>query len=242
MNSGKPSKRTMRAELGARDRRIIDDVIRLRLLTNESVQATHLPTSSLNATTKVTARLTKQGWLKPYEFIDRCQYFVAGAKAVKVFGIPASRVRPYGPQALATHLAMLDFVTRTTPKLQIMTEPEIASLVACKAEMNRGLPHAVEAGATFDVLRLIRVDLGGTPAHLVSKLNADIRSRVSNSQYASLVATKRLVLVTLTATDTKKALIETVIRKKSWPTGLRFYVFVTPVLCQLLGGLQSNGR
>lgn len=243
MNSGKQtSKRAMSAELGARDRRILDEVIRLRLLTNDSVRTTHLPTSSLNAASKVTARLTKQGWLKSYEFIDRCQYFVAGPKAVRAFGIPASRVRPFGPQALATHLAMLDFVTRFMPKLRIMTEREIALLVSSAAEMNRGIPHAVEAGAAIDVLRLVRVDLGGTPAHLVSKLNSDIRSRVSNSQYANLVATKRLMLVTLTATDTKKSLIESVIRKKSWPTGLRFHVFVTPILCQLLGGVQSHGR
>lgn len=241
MNSGKRiSKRQLKGELGARDRRIIDEVIRLRALTNESVRARFLPTSGLNATTKVTARLVKRGWLNSFEFIERCQYFVAGPKTVQTFGIPTSRVRPLGPQALATHLAMLDFVSRSTPRLRVMTEREIGLFVASEAETNRGIPHAIEMDDPSAMLRLIRVDLGGTPAHLVSKLNADIRSRVSNSQYASLVAAKKLVLVTLTATDTKKSLIESTIRKKSWPNGLRFSVFVTPVLCQLLGGFKSN--
>ena len=189
----------------------------------------------------MTARLAKQGWLNAYEFVDRCQYFVAGPKTVQTFGIPTSRVRPLGPQALATHLAMLDFVSRSTPRLRVMTDQEIALLVLSEAETNRGIPHAVEVANSTQMLRLIRVDLGGTPAHIVSKLNADIRSRVGNSQYASLVAAKKLVLVTLTATDSKKSLIETTIRKKTWPNGLRFSVFVTPVLCQLLGGLKSNG-
>lgn len=242
MNSGKRiQKRQLRADLGARDRRIIDEVIRLRVLTNESVRALFLPTSGLNAATKVTARLAKQGWLNPFEFIDRCQYFVAGQKTVQTFGIPTSRVRPLGPQALASHLAMLDFVSRSTPRLRVMTEREIALLVSNEVETNRGIPHAVEMTGSSQMLRLVRVDLGGTPAHLVSKLNSDIRSRVANSQYASLVAGKKLVLVTLTATETKKSLIETTIRKKSWPSGLRFSVFVAPVLCQLLGGLKSNG-
>ncbi len=241
MNSGKRTpRRKLRAELGARDRRIMDEVIRLRVLTNEAVRALFMPTSSLNAATKVTARLAKQGWLNSFEYIDRCQYFVAGLKTVQTFGIPTSRVRPLGPQALATHLAMLDFVSRSTPRLRVMTEREIAEFVASEAETNRGIPHAVEVADPSEMLRLVRVDLGGTPAHLVSKLNADIRSRVSNSQYASLVAAKKLVLVTLTATDTKKSLIESTIRKKSWPTGLRFSVFVTPVLCHLLGGFKSN--
>ncbi|WP_345327672.1 hypothetical protein [Novipirellula rosea] len=123
-----------------------------------------------------------------------------------------------------------------------MTEQEIASLVSSDAETNRGIPHAVEMADSSGMLRLVRVDLGGTPAHLVSKLNADIRSRVGNSQYANLVAAKKLVLVTLTPTETKKSLIETTIRKKSWPNGLRFSVFVTPVLCQLLGGVKTYGR
>ena len=243
MNSGKRiPQRRLRAELGARDRRIIDEVSRLRVLTNETVRALFLPTSSLNAASKITARLAKQGWLNSFEFVDRCQYFVAGPKTVQAFGIPTSRVRPLGPQALVTHLAMLEFVSRSTPRLQVMTDQEIALLVLSEAETNRGIPHAVEVANSTQMLRLIRVDLGGTPAHLVSKLNADIRSRVGNSQYASLVAAKKLVLVTLTATDSKKSLIETTIRKKSWPNGLRFSVFVTPVLCQLLGGLKSNGR
>jgi len=243
MNSGKQSpKRQLRADLGARDRRIIDELIRLRALSNESVRARFMPTSSLNAATKVTARLAKQGWLNPFVFIDRCQYFVAGPKTVQTFGLPTSRVRPLGPQALATRLAMLDFVSRSMPRLQVMTEREIAMLVSSGAEISRGIPHAVETDVPSEMLRLIRVDLGGTPAHLVAKLSADIRSRVSNSHYASMVAAKKLVLVTLTATDTKKSLIETTIRKKSWPTGLRFSVFVTPVLCQLFGGFKSNVR
>ena len=241
MNSGnRISKRRLRAQLGARDRRIIDEVLRLRVLSNEAVHALFLPKSSLNATTKVTARLVKQGWLNAYEFIDRCQYFVAGPKTVQSFGVPTSRVRPLGPQALATHLAMLDFVSRSIPRLQVMTDREIALLVASEAESNRGIPHAVELADSTKMLRLVRVDLGGTPAHLVSKLNADIRSRVSNSQYANLIAAKKLVLVTLAPTETKKSLIETTIRRKSWPNGLRFSVFVTPVLCQLLGGFKSN--
>lgn len=243
MNSGNVTRRKRElSELGSRDRQIVNEVIRTRVLTNEAVHAMHFPEASLNATSKVTARLKKQGWLKSFAFVNRSQYFVAGVRTIRLFGLPASRIRPLGPQALAMQLALLDFVARSTPQLRVLTEHEVESLIASPAAYHRGIPHVIEPGQVSGIVRIVRVDLGGSPAHVVSKLQVDIRSRVSNSQYANLVSAKKLVLATLTATDTKKSLIEDVIRKKSWPDGLRFTVFVTPVLCQLLGGLKSNGH
>lgn len=236
MNSGSQSStRRGSAELGARDRRILDDMIRLRLLTNEAVQRRHMSEAKMNGAVKVTSRLVKSGWLNAYPFAGRRQYFVTGSMAVRAFGLPVSRTRPLGPQSLATHLSVVEYFTTVGPKLRSLSSTEIAERIVRSDNEQRSLVHAMEGEAANGPLQLIRVDLGGTPAHIAKKLNSDVSVRVGNSVYASLISQRLLIFVVLTPTESKKACIESAIRRRPWPTGLRFSVCVTPVLSSLLG-------
>ena len=174
MNSGSQTNaRLTRKELGARDRKIIDTVIRLRILTNDAVEQLFLSEANANATIKVTCRLVKSGWLKSSELVGRRQYFLPGLKTIRSFGLPACRSRPLGPQALATQLALVEYVTTTRPTLRVLTENEIIALVANATKQQRALQHALEYGIEEGPMRLLRVDLGGSPVHVAKKLEAD---------------------------------------------------------------------
>jgi hypothetical protein len=237
MNSGNQSNlRKLHQELGARDRRIMDDVIRFRLMTNEAIQRLHLSNAKTNATTKVTSRLVKQGWLVGYQYAAMSQYFVPGTKAIRTFGLPASRSRVLGPQALATYLAIIEYVLFAPDRLRIMTDAELITLLADNSKEYRTLSHAVEQVPVDGSIKIIRVDLGGAPSHIAKKLNADVQKRIAHLTYASLIANRKLVFVVLTPSPTKKIGIETAIRKRVWPNGIRFSVNVTPILYTLLGG------
>ncbi len=237
MNSGSQTKaRLTRKELGARDRKIIDTVIRLRILTNDAVEQLFLSEANANATIKVTGRLVKSGWLKSSELVGRRQYFLPGVKTIRSFGLPACRSRPLGPQALATQLALVEYVATTRPTLRILTENEIIALVANATKQQRALQHALENGTEEGPMRLLRVDLGGSPVHVAKKLETDIRIRVGHPYYSNMLAQRRLIVVVLTTTDLKKTLVETAIAKRKWPKGVRFNVTVVPILGSLLGG------
>jgi hypothetical protein len=236
MNSGSrgnPSPKSK--DLGARDRRILNDVVRSRVVTNESIRQAHLPESSANATTKVTSRLVKCGWLKPFEFQERRQYFVAGPRLIKLFGLPVNRGRPLGPQALAIQLSILEFCNTLKPALRLMLDKEMTLMLGSLTNKQMATPHAVEAGNVQGPLRIIRVDLGGTPTHVAKKLAMDIKIRESQPSYAKLLTQRSLILVVLTSTDTKKAFIEDAIRKRKWPAGIRINVIVVPCLISLIG-------
>lgn len=236
MNSGKPkSSRSSRKTLGSRDRRILDDAIRFRLLTNEAIHRLHLPSVQPNAITKVTARLVKQEWLVAHQFAAKTQYFVPGTKAIRSFGLPASRSRVLGPQALATYLAIIEYAMSASDHLRILTDSELSHLLNDESKGYRSLMHAVEQVPVDGLIRVIRVDLGGSPSHIAQKLNSDIQKRISHLWYASLLAHRKLIFVVLTPSPSKKTAIETAIRKRVWPNGIRFSVHVTPILCTLVG-------
>ena len=235
MSSG--NKNTGRRELGSRDRKIIDAVVRLRVLTNDSVQQLFLSEAKANATIKVTSRLVKTGWLKTCELAGRRQYYVPGVKAVRTLGLPASRSRSLGPQALATQLTLLDFVTLTLPRLRVLTDKEINAVVTDATKQQRAMPLAMEIETLDGPVRLIRVDLGGSPVHVAKKLETDLRIRSAHPYFSGLIVQRRLIMVVLTSTETKKSLIEAAIAKRKWPKGLRFNLTVVRVLSSLLGGV-----
>ncbi len=239
MNSGSRGNAPAKSkDLGKRDRRILNDIIRFRVVTNESILQSHLPEAKSNATVKVTGRLVKCGWLKPFEFLGRKQYFVAGTRLIRLFGLPANRGRPLGPQSLAIQLSILEFCYLAKPILRLMLDKELTAMLGELTKKQRVTPHAVEVGNAQGPLRLIRVDLGGSPTHVSKKLASDIGVRESQRAYAKLLADRSLILVVLTSTDTKKAFIEDAIRKREWPGGLRINVVVIPCLSSLIGARQ----
>lgn len=236
MNSGKNRNEfTTKSEKASRDYRIFDDVIRFRLTTNEAIAKSHLAKAKSNATVKITRRLARNGWLQSYAFDGRRLYFVAGTRLIQQFGLPINRCQPLGPQSLATQLSLLEYCFSQRPSLQLLVEKEIDSILGKTSKEQRSLPLAIEPESKNTPLRLIRVDLGGTPAHVAKKLASDVRIRESHDVYAQLIAARNLIIVIITSTDAKKSFIEDAIRKRKWPAGLRFNVAIVRCLSNLLG-------
>ncbi|WP_146601500.1 hypothetical protein [Novipirellula aureliae] len=151
--------------------------------------------------------------------------------------MPVSRSRPLGPQSLATRIAMLDYIVTTKPRLRLLVDKEINTLIAGATTQHRAMPHLVELGNPDCPIRLVRIDLGGAPSHVAKKLGDDVRKRQSHSAYSKLIAKSNLMLVVVTATPTKKKLIEAEIVKRTWPKGIRFSVTVVSSLSAYLGAL-----
>ena len=95
-------------------------------------------------------------------------------------------------------------------------------------------PQVVETAEQVSTLRLIRVDLGGTPEHVAKKCLHDVTVRQAKPDFNQLVANSRFVLVVLTPTDSKQEQVKKSISKWKWPNGMRFQVFVVPELVQFL--------
>ncbi len=235
MNSGDPTPRLVRRQLGARDRSILEDVIRFRALTNELIQLLHMPEHKINAVVKVTGRLTKAGWLANHALIGRQQYFVVGSRTIMQFGLPSSRSMALGPQALSSWLSIANFCANSKPRLSILDRSDFEQEYSWIPERSRSGVYAWGTANTEGELRHIRVDLGGTPEHVARKCNRDSRVHVNISGFADLVAQCRFVSVVLTSSRSKKLLIESALKKLAWPENTRFQVAVTSELFQLLG-------
>ncbi len=223
-----------RAELGKRDRHIIGDVVRYRLTTNEFIHQRYMSHAQPNAVVKVTGRLVRQGWLAAYPLLDRQQYYVPGSKLVKLHGLPISRARPLGPQSLAGLYAVAKYCNTGGIRGELATEGELLVAFPWLTKSMLNSPQLIEPADGQVTLRLMRVDLGGTPEHVCKKCIQDVASRQAQSDFNQLVSAKRFVLVVLTATAAKQGLVQKAIAKRQWPKGMRFHVFVVPELAQLL--------
>lgn len=223
-----------RAELGKRDRRIVNDIVRYRLTTNEFVHQRYLSHAQPNAVVKVTGRLVRQGWLSAYPLLDRQQYFVLGSKLVKLHGLPTSRSRPLGPQSLASLYAVAKYRFTAGNCAELATDTELRAAFPWMTESMFNSPQLIETAVGELTLRLVRVDLGGTPEHVCKKCVQDVTRRQTQPSFVQLVTAKGFVLVVLTATTAKQELIQKAISKRQWPKGMRFQVFVVPELAQLL--------
>ncbi len=238
MKSGSGKSSASRRALGKRDRQILKDVVRYRVLTNELVRFRHLPNSNINAATKVTSRLALSSWLQRHDYVDGRLYFVPGPALCQSLGLPKSRIRPLGPQTLVTAMAIANYCLQAAPTVKLLTPDEIAKSWHWIPDKHRTIAHADEASddstiATDSLLRLIRVDLGGTPAHVAQKCQHDMKVRLTKG-YMQLLGERRLLYVILTATESKKQLIMREVKKRVWPSGTRFEVSIVDELCLLL--------
>lgn len=237
MRSGKNRAATAvgRQQLGARDRRIIDDIMRYRLTTNEFIQRRYLPQANINAAVKISGRLVRQGWLNAYPLYDKRQYFGVGPRLSKQFGISMYRTRPLGPQALATHVSIARYVFCSSTKSMRLVSPD-ELIEAFPWLGDRKLPAAsiLEQADGALVWRLVRVDLGGRPDHIARKCSAEIEPLKDCSEFQSVLEAGQFVNVVLTASRPKKQMIERALADHRWPTGIRFQIGIVPELLQLL--------
>lgn len=238
MNSGKTERETKTSTTpGSRDRMILDDVVRFRLITTDWVHGRYLPDVRLNAVTKITRRLTREGWLTAHRLFQRRHYFTAGERLVRQQGIPPARIRPLGPQALVTHYAALRYcATRTAgvPELQIATVEEVRNSFPWMPQSFLARPQVIVGQGADCAWRLLRIDMGARSDHVARKVQRDINRLMREASFQSLLADGRFTQVILSPSAAKKRLVEQSLSERSWPRGIKFQIGFIPELFQLL--------
>ena len=211
-----------------RDEQILRLTDRFRLGTNLAYRQVIFSDHSLNAVSKVTARMCRQGWLRRYPLIPPEDYFTLGPAAVRDLGYTNRRSEPLGPQALPIDYAVLLYGSHGQRTRLI------------KAELSESLPwlpdeltHAPYCRSTSGLLELIRVDLGGSPQHVASKAAADCSVRWEIDQFRGLVEQQRFQMVVLTTTSSKARLIRQAIEAGAWNDSVRLHLAIIPRLTLL---------
>ncbi len=202
-----------------RDDKIIQLTDRYRLGTNSAFQRMVFNGQTLNAVTKVTARMCRQGRLCRYPLIPPEDYFTLGPAAVRQLGHSLRRSEPLGPQALPIDYAVLLYATHgDRVRLHVA---ELQSHAPWLPDELTYLPYCRTSGG---VLELIRVDLGGSPQHIAKKAAADCSRRLEIPEFRQLVDADRFQLVVLTTTSSKARLIRKAIEALAWEARTRLHI------------------
>jgi len=211
-----------------RDDDILQLTDRFRLGTNLAYRQVLFAEQSLNAVTKVTARLCQQGWLRRYPLIPPEDYFTLGPAAVRDLGYANRRSEPLGSQALPIDYAVLLYGSHGQ-----RTRLRKAELSALFPWLPVELTHAPYCRSQSGVLDLIRVDLGGSPQHVAKKAAADCSVRWEIEGFRELVEQQRFQMVILTTTSSKARLIRQAIESASWNASVRLHLAIVPRLTYL---------
>jgi hypothetical protein len=214
-----------------RDQQLIELTHRYRLGTNAAYRRMVFAQQSLNAVSKVTARLCQQGWLHRYPLIPPEDYFTVGPLAVKQFGYSPRHTEPLGPQALPIDYAVLLYAMHGERSRLQSSELPTWLPDACR--------HSPYCRTTGGVLELIRVDLGGTPQHVARKAAVDCARRLEQPEFVELVHAERFQLVVLTTTVGKGRLIRQSLETMTWDIAVRLHLTAIPRLTLL--HLHSGG-
>lgn len=211
-----------------RDEEILRLTDRFRLGTNLAYRQVLFAEQSLNAVTKVTARLCRQGWLRRYPLIPPEDYFTLGPAAVRDLGYTNRRSEPLGSQALPIDYAVLLYGTHGQRTRLMKTE-----LSDSFSWLPDELTHAPYCRSSSGLLELIRVDLGGSPQHVAKKAAADCSARWEFDEFRKLVDQQRFQMVILTTTSSKARLIRQAIEAASWNASVRLHLAIVPRLTLL---------
>lgn len=211
-----------------RDEEILQLTDRFRLGTNLAYRQALFGEQSLNAVTKVTARLCQQGWLRRYSLIPPEDYFTLGPTAVRSLGYANRRSEPLGSQALPIDYAVLLYGTHGKRARLLKSE-----LSESYPWLTEGLIHAPYCRSNHGVLELIRVDLGGSPRHVARKAAADCSARWELDEFRKLVDQQHFQMVILTTTSNKARLIRQAVEAASWNERVRLHLAVIPRLTLL---------
>ena len=211
-----------------RDQTIIDLTNRYRLGTNATYRHLAFDGQSMNAVTKVTARLCRQGLLSRYPLVPPEDYFTLGPRSAKQFGVSTRRTEPLGPQALPIDYAVLLYATHGD-RTRLLPE----ELRQAATWMPDELTHAPHCRTSTGILELVRVDLGGSPQHVARKAAVDCSRRMDVPEFRQLVTSSRFQLVVLTTTSSKARLIRQAVESMQWEHDVRLHLAMIPRLTQL---------
>ena len=216
--------------LRERDLAIIEHVQRYRMTTNQVLHHLLFPTQSMNAVTKVTARLCDQEWLTRYPLLPPETYFTIGPTSVRQLGLHSRLTASLGPQALPIHYAVLIYAALGQQRCVKLTAEELAERMPWLSDAER---HAIFTLTNDSRLDLIRVDLGGSPRHVARKAATDVATRLSVPELSDLASEGRFQLTILTTTQPKARLIATQLGRHSLSSEVRVHLAVIPRLTYL---------
>jgi len=229
------SNRELKRQLGSRDRAIIEDAMRMRLTTNFIVRKRHMEKLTDNAVSKITARLASNRWLNSHQLGGRRVYFTPGPRTVLAYDLSPKAIRPLGSQAFPTCLAIASYFAELGGGFQVAYASEIQNAFHWMSEDLANNTHFIQSVADALELKLIRVDLGGSVKHIVSKCEADLEKRNGIQEFRDLMSARRFVLLLLTTTQQKASFLRGELAAKRWPNGLRFQIAVVPELLTAIG-------
>ena len=211
-----------------RDQEIIQLVGRYRIGTNATFQKLAFQNQSLNAVSKVTARLCRERMLQRYPLIPPQDYFTLGPRSIQLLGYGLRRSEPLGPQALPMDYAVLLYCANGD-RIRL-TKSELCETAAW---LPNNLSHVPYCRTSKGILELVRVDLGGSPRHVAKKLATDCALRMEIPEFQELIELKRFQIVLLTTTNTKARLIRQAIQSLTWKSEVRLHLAMIQKLTQL---------
>jgi hypothetical protein len=223
-----------RIRLTARDRDIIEHVVRDRISTNEVIQHRFFDRAHATSVTRTTARLCAAGWLSAFPLIYPTNYFIPGKLAASAYGLPVGRTYPLGPQALPSEYAVLEYTAASASQVRRLYVEELQTQVPWYRPEWMLAPHCRRDADEKTTLELIRVDLGGPPDHIARKCRRDVGLRREATEFDELVARGEFSLVILTGSTNKAAAIQTALDQHLWPEPLSFRIAVFMSLIPLL--------
>jgi len=225
------------SKLSSRDERVIRHTDRMRIATIEMLMCSALMGLSRSAVSKIVNRLCFAGYLKSYTLNHPARYFVLGGEGARLLGRKNYRTLPLGPQALAIEFATAAHCLMGNNKRKRLSREEVARHLPWLPKGKQHLPMCMELSRK--TLEVIRVDLGGSPAHIASKCHSDITERIELPQFLGLVKAGDVRLVVVTSTAEKASAIRTSTERHAWPQGLQFHCSIVPNLITLLARIKN---
>ena len=245
-----PQARRARAKLTPRHYEVLEHLARYRLSLRETLRDELFGDSAVNAVSKVTTRMVRDGFLRSHPLDEKRKYWTFGPEACALFGVPPQKANPLGPQALVDELGTLLFCLGGPTRRKRLTVAEVGRLfpgvAAAKLRSSRYyLDYGGGAGANAQPrLGLIRVDGGGPPAHVVRKLVEDVDKRREVPAARALIADRRFVIAVVTAHPAKcDEIRDAVNRVEGWPVPLRVVARegLTPAVLSLRSRVPAAG-
>ncbi|MCA9150046.1 MAG: hypothetical protein KDA92_12125, partial [Planctomycetales bacterium] len=184
----------------SRESAFVEFVLRYGMGTNRTFRSRILTGRTLNAVSKVTARMVRDEVLSRHDFLPPEVCFRLGAGAARVLGLPSRVTQPLGPQRLPVDFATLEYATQGSPARRRLSATDIEDYLPWMPEELRQSPYCLDATGR---LELIRVDLGGSPQHIARKVANAAHARLSVPKIAELAARSLFHVVVLTSTGEK---------------------------------------
>jgi hypothetical protein len=223
--------------LTARDRKIIEHILRYRLTTVEVLRTAVLSGQSLNAVSKIANRLCRKRYLQKFTLLHPVKYFILGDAAVNLFGVDPHRAAPLGPQSLPMEYAVLYYATLGNRLRKRLTAREIRAACPWLPDALADIPHCLDEQQA--ILELIRVDLGGPADHVARKCLADLRHRSQYRDFYLLAKQQLFRLVIITATPEKAAAVRQALDRHELPSGLLLHFSIIPQLLSLTASRKN---